>query len=253
MTIRVRRLVPLRLTPRTLRRLTTLVGQLATLSPASPKASPIRAEVEHFLLRLLAGAGLRGVDAALGSLSRSGVPITLHNREPGVRIWAGLLPQQNAELRITVTANRLIRTTLVTWRAPLPAVPTRHQETRQRIHDVFYARYLAAGRKAYAPRPGRLSRADRWFLLVGEFEADIQNGGFRQFLTNKGRRRASAVLRVLEAIGVPKTAGLLRTALQPTIPAPALDRLTRQFDRTDEDLAAATVRHLGLVPPTPSP
>jgi hypothetical protein len=250
MTIRIRRLVPLRLTPLTSRRLTTLACRLTALPPASLRASSTRAELEHLLMRLLAGAGLRGVDAAVRDLIRGGLPITLQNHEPGVRIWAGLLPQQKAELRVTVTASRLIRTTLVTWRAAHATVLSGHQRERTRIQNAFYSRYLAAGRKAYAPRPGRLPRPDRWVLLVGEFEADIQNGGFRQFLANKGRRRARAVLRVLDSIAVPRTAALLRHALRPSVPEPAWGRLDRQYDRTGEDLTVATMRHLGLVPST---
>lgn len=251
MTIRIRRLVPLRLTPLSSRRLAALARRLTALPPAGPRAAPIRAELEHLLMRLLAGAGLRGVDAALRDLIRSGLPLTLQVRRPGLRIWAGLLPRQKAELRITVTANRDVRTTLVTWRTPLAAVLSRHVQGRKRIQEAFYARYLAAGRKAYAARPVRLARPDRWILMVGEFEADIQNGGFRQFLDNKGRPRARAVLRVLDTIGVPGTAGLLRAALRPAVTAPALMRLDREFARTGEDLAAATMRYLGLVASEP--
>lgn len=200
-------------------------------------------------MRLLAGSGLRGVDAALRDLIRSGLPLTLEDRRPGLRIWAGLLPRQQAELRITMTAIRDLRTTLVTWRAPQAAQLTRHEQRRKRIQEAFYARYLAAGRKAYAPRPVRLALPDRWILMVGEFEADIQNGGFRQFLDNKGRPRARAVLRVLDTIGAPGAAGLLRTALSPAVTEAMLMRLDRQFGRTGEDLAAATMRYLGLVTP----
>ncbi len=34
-------------------------------------------------------------------------------------------------------------------------------------------------------------------LLVGELEADVNNGGFSQYLDNEGRRRARAALAAL--------------------------------------------------------
>jgi hypothetical protein len=199
-------------------------------------------------MRLLTGAGLRGIDAALRVLTRSGLPLTLSNRQRGLRTWAGQLSQQKAELRITVTSNRLIRTTHVTWYTTQATALTRHQQERKRTHDAFYARYLAAGQRAYAPHPGRLARADRWILLIGEFEADVNNGGLRQFVENKGRAKARVVLRICDAIGAPKTGRLLRSAVRASVHDLIWDGLDRQFTRTGEDLPMATMRHLRLIP-----
>lgn len=85
---------------------------------------------------------------------------------------------------------------------------------QRRIHagqEAFYARYMAVGQKAYRDPRYRLTPDDRLVLLVGELEADVNNGGFSQYLDNKGRRRARAALAALQKVGARKTARMLES------------------------------------------
>ena len=218
--------------------------RLIALSPANPRTARFRAECEHNCMRLMAGSGLRGLERTLRSMAREGLPLPLVERRPGLRIWAGLVPPRDAELRITATANRHIRTAHVTWRPLYPAAQTRHRQESRRLQDAFYARYLAAGKRAYATPPGRLRHPDRLILLLGELEADVNNGGFRQFLDNKGRRRALTALRALRTVGATKTATLLQAALGANLTEAIWARLDRQFDPGAEDLPVLAMRSI---------
>ena len=69
----------------------------------------------------------------------------------------------------------------------------------------------------------------------------MNNGGFSQYLHNKGRRRAQSAVRALEAIGARKTSVMLRKALSRS---PDLDALDKRFYAAPEDLAALGARYL---------
>ena len=117
---------------------------------------------------------------------------------------------------------------------------------RDAIQKRYYERYMAIGRRAYADPPGRISAMERRLLLVGELEADVNNGGFSQYLSNKGPRRARAALAALKAIGAKKTAGMLAAAMTPGASAARLDALDRRFYAAPDDLATLAARHAGL-------
>jgi hypothetical protein len=81
---------------------------------------------------------------------------------------------------------------------------------------------------------------------IGEFEADVNNGGFSQFLLNKGRRRALATVGALRKIRAPKTAAMLRSALAHPTEAELLVKLDDRFYKVPEDLAVKTMESLGV-------
>jgi len=85
---------------------------------------------------------------------------------------------------------------------------------------------------------------------VIHLEADVNNGGFDQYLLNKGRRRARQALAALQSIGARRTAALLEAALEPKATPEELDALDRRFYREPEDLALAMMRYLGTAPAT---
>jgi hypothetical protein len=121
------------------------------------------------------------------------------------------------------------------------------QQRRHQVQEAFYARYMAAGQRAYASPPKRISAEDRCILLVGELEADVNNGGFDQYLDNKGRRRAAEALRALRHIGASATARLLEAAMKPGLSDAARSRLDDRFYKGKNDLAVLAARafHLG--------
>ena len=123
--------------------------------------------------------------------------------------------------------------------------PSPRQKARHAIQERFYQRWLDVGQRAYASRARvRLSPPDRLVLLVGELEADVNNGGFDQYLGNQGRRRARLALAALERIGARRTAALLRAALDPAATSRKRDALDRRFYAVPEDLAVLVMRHL---------
>jgi hypothetical protein len=124
-----------------------------------------------------------------------------------------------------------------------PVRLTPGQQKRAAVQEAFYARYNAAAERAYATPPRRISAEERRILLVGEFEADVNNGGFSQYLSNKGRARAKETARVLSAINAPKTAALLNRALASAEDAD-LGALDDRFYRSREDLATLSMHAL---------
>lgn len=89
-----------------------------------------------------------------------------------------------------------------------------------------------------------LSQDDRLIRVVGDFEADVNNGGFRQYLGNKGEARAREALAGLSAIGAKHTARWLRSALDANGGVDALARLNQQFYETAEDLASLAMAYI---------
>lgn len=114
------------------------------------------------------------------------------------------------------------------------------------MQEAFYARYNQVAARAYAgDRAPRLMSADRLILLVAELEADVNNGGFGQYLANKGRRRARSALRALERIGAKRTHRMLEQALSANVSTRRLDQLDGLFYKSSEDLAVLTMKHTG--------
>lgn len=188
-------------------------------------------------MRVLKTAGLRGVEQVVRAAAVPDLAAEEGKRIAGLRRWVARPAGTAAELTIAVYSSRIFQYTSVNWSA-LPAEPkTKRERERHQLQQQFYARYMDAGKRAYATPPRRISAADRRILLVGEFEADVNNGGFSQYLDNKGRRRAAETLRVLEETAAPKTAALLRAALADSNDEAALQKLDARFYRSREDLA----------------
>lgn len=194
-------------------------------------------------MQLLDGGGLREVERLVRELNAHGSAFAAAERGARFRRWTERLTRER-ELWLQVSRDRLVRTTSIGYRAVPVATLTTRQQRMKAVQNAFYGRYMAAGRVAYADPPGRLRRHDRLVLLVGELEADVSNGGFAQYLLNKGARRARAALRVLELVGARKTATMLRRAIAAGESSPLLAKLDAQFYRTAEDLPTLTMRHV---------
>jgi hypothetical protein len=174
--------------------------------------------------------------------------LALVQKDASSRTWREELDGGRRTLEIQLVVDRLFRSALVRYQlVPTVRVPPGRRAIHA-VHEAFYARYLEVGQTAYRDPRRRLPPDDRLVLLVGELEADVSNGGFSQYLDNKGRRRARAALAALRKVGARTTARMLVTAMAPRTTAPQRSALDARFHAAPEDLALLTARRVGLRP-----
>jgi hypothetical protein len=151
-------------------------------------------ELEYLIMRITGAGGLRAAERAVATLNARERHLALVQKDASSRTWREELDRGRRTLEIQLVVDRLFRSALVRHQlVPTIRVPPR----RRAIHAVpeaFSARYLEVGQTAYRDPRRRLPPDDRLVLLVGELEADVNNGGFSRYLDNKGRRRARAAL-----------------------------------------------------------
>jgi hypothetical protein len=186
------------------------------------------------------------VDRIIAAANDRGARFASVNASPTVRHWRMALDDGGA-LNVVVSAMDDLRTASVHFTDP-PPVLTPRQRRRHAVQERFYARYREAGRRAYAQPPQRIGADDRLVLLVGELEADVNNGGFDQYLDNKGRPRARAALEALKKIRAARTARLLEAALLPKVSREELSSLDAKFYDHPEDLATLAMRAIEARP-----
>lgn len=193
-------------------------------------------------MRRLQRGGLPAVDALAAALNRSGRRLELTHSSKGYRSWTEL----SGKKRLLLSVSRVedIRTALVSFQAERQVRLTPRQARIDRLQKAFYSRCMEIGQAFYKGERKRLGREESLVLLIGELEADVNNGGFSQYLGNKGRPRAKAALAALRAVGARRTAALLKAALAPGIPEESLSTLDDRFRLSTEDLAALTVTRL---------
>ena len=208
--------------------LNRLLGSLVRLKPRSG-AEKLRARVERMVRR--ANADGRRLAAE-------------RTTAPGTRLWREDLDSRG--IQIYVHSSRSYKAMSLTYVPVTVPKLTAAQRPRHAVQERFYERYLAIGRRAYADPPGRISAVERRLLLVGELEADVNNGGFSQYLFNKGARRARAALAALKAIGARRTAAMLAAAMKPGVTEARLAALDERFYEVPEDLAVLAARHARL-------
>jgi hypothetical protein len=221
----------------------SLLGQLVQTEPGGKQAEQVRAELEHALMRVLVRTGPQGLAAFERRLRAQGVTFTRTTERGSLRAWRADLPQERL-LEIAVNAGPYVRTVYVDYRSTRARRLTKREREAAARQAVFYTRYLAAGRIAYTTGGrGRLKAADRLILVVGELEADVNNGGFRQYLENKGIGRAREAVEALERIGARRTLRMLKAAMTVSH-GPRLDSLDEQFQKAAEDLPGLTMKSL---------
>jgi hypothetical protein len=214
------------------------LAKLAQSTPSSPSSGRARASVERLLMRILTAGGPRALERVVAAARLQGLDLQQSDRRPGYRAW------QNEVLSVRGFSSRAMRYISVQWAVRRPS-PTPAQQRLHRTQEAFYARYMAAGRRAYASPPQRISANDRCILLVGELEAEVNNGGFDQYLDNKGRRRAGEALRALRRIGATATARLLEAAMKPGLSDAARSRLDKRFYESKENLPLSWASRAG--------
>jgi hypothetical protein len=226
-------------TPRRLAALFRTIDGLTPLLPGGAAAEQAGAECQRRLLACLEPGGPRAAARLIGALERR---YPQSQAQPQRRLWMWRLVSEDPRRALDVT----VHSRGIYFSYGILEEPSPRQKRRYELRDRFYARHLEVGQRAYAPGPAvRLSRHDRLILLVGELEADVNNGGFDQYLLNKGRRRARAALSARRAIGARRTAGLLEAALDPAATSRDLDALDGRFYAGPDDLAVLAMRYVG--------
>lgn len=193
-----------------------------------------------------AGAGLLpAVEKRLDELRAAGFAFKVFPgpQQPHFRQWTLPLDDPRYVAELQVLAYPDMQSAHLTYRD----APRKVRRTRaHRLQEAFYARYDGLWDRLRNHPRARIGVEDRRVLLVGDLEADVNNGGFNQYLDNKGRRKAQLALAALHEIGAVRTARMLEEALRNSADEGVLERLTNSFYEAPEDLAALAARHAKL-------
>lgn len=203
---------------------------------------------EHQLMGITAAGGLRAAERVIGALNARDRHLASIEKRTSMRGWREELGGGRRTLEIRLVVNRLYRSALVTYQSVRRVRLTPRQRRIHAVQEAFYTRYMAVGQKAYRDPRHRLAPDERLVLLVGELEADVNNGGFSQYLDNKGPKRARAALSALRTVGARKTARMLETAMASGTTEAQRSALDARFYDVPEDLALLTARRVGLRP-----
>ena len=195
-------------------------------------------------LREAATAGLMPeVERRLEELRAAGFTIELVEDKGHWREWKVGLDDKRYVASMTALAYPDMQSAHLIYKA----APKKLRRTRKdRLQEAFYARYNALWERLGDDPDAAMDDDDRRVLLVGDFEGDVNNGGFSQYLSNKGRERAALALAALQAIGAKRTARMLQDALEHENDAARLEALTDEFYESYDDVAALTARQLKM-------
>jgi len=222
-----------------------LLGRLVQQRPSSRTARELRREIEHELMRAIQAGGPEAARRRLDGVELAGHRLERAAPDGSLCTWRAQL-DRHRRLEISVRTGGPILSTYVDYRTVRPVRLTPRQQRAAALQAAFYSRYERLGALAY--RRGtrsRLSANERLVLLIGELEADVNNGGFGQYLANKGSRRARAALRALGTVRAKRTARWLAAALKTPTDSNALERLDARFVEHPEDLASLVMRYVG--------
>src|SRR5688572_4325024 len=161
-----------------------LLRRLVRLKPGGRAAEKLRVELTHRLMRIVRTEGLRGVQRLVKQLTTT-TSLDLVFASGSVRAWRHTVADRVLVLQ-TLTDRSLKNATISYSQAPRPPGPK--ARIRHALQDRFYARYNQVGPAGSSRMPG--TNADRLVRVIGDLEADVNNGGFDQYLSNKGRARA---------------------------------------------------------------
>ena len=184
--------------------------------------------------------GLRGVQRLVKQLT-STTSLELEFAKGSVRAWRHTVADRVLVLQ-TLTDRSLKNATILYSQAPPPLGPK--ALARKAVQDRFYSRYNQVGPAGASRLTRRPSAADRLVRVIGDFEADVNNGGFDQYISNKGRAQARRAAKGLHSIGARRTGRMLESALALPPDSPHFERLDKAFYRSSEDLPSLVMRHL---------
>jgi hypothetical protein len=215
--------------------LPALVDSLVALTAGTPEAEQTQRAIEGLLMDALRNGGRRAGEKLVGSLITHGYSLERVDALPCM--WRVAIPSPRV-LEIWFTGGDDPVVAAVAYRVGKPW-GSRAQKRAAKFQADFYRRY-----EHLARADGELAPDDRLVQLVGELEADVNNGGFGQYLSNKGAARAREALGCLSAIGARRTAQWLRSALEGRGGEDGLARLDQQFVENPEDLASLAMTHI---------
>ncbi|MBN5050561.1 DUF4375 domain-containing protein [Stenotrophomonas maltophilia] len=149
--------------------------------------------------------------------------------------WAPALHEADATQRAqwVLTADGLG----VNWPALLPAQERGVVDVPNQVWDDRYEAALAR-LQSHAWKLDALSDEDQQLVALWRMEADINNGGFMQFLCNWGDPTCQLALRALQAMGATQTHAILagmRGLLDRLEDDPAIEELTDLYGAMSED------------------
>jgi hypothetical protein len=217
------------------RSLPKLVDSLVELSPGTAEAEGPQRAIEGLLMDALRSGGREAGEKLVESLTARGYALQRIDALPCM--WRIAVPSPRV-LEIWFTGGDTPAVAALSYRVGKPWC-SRAQKRAAKLQGEFYRRYEALARENAAP-----SQDDRLIQVVGEFEADVNNGGFGQYLSNKGEARAREALAGLSAIGAKRTARWLRSSLDANGGVDALARLDQQFREKAEDLASLAMAYI---------
>jgi hypothetical protein len=213
-----------------------LVDLLVELTPGTAEAEGPQRAIESLLMDALRSEGREAGERLVESLTARGYALERLDALPCM--WRVAIPSPRVlEIWFTSSDNPVVAA--LSYRVG-KAWGSRAQKRAPKLQAEFYRRY-----EALAADDATLSRDDRVIQVVGELEADVNNGGFGQYLSNKGETRAREALAGLSAIGAKRTARWLRSALDAGGGVDALARLDQQFCEKGEDLASLAIAYIG--------
>jgi hypothetical protein len=216
-------------------KLRTLVDRLVACTPGTAEADVKQRAIETLLMAALREGGRPAGERLVESLVGNGYVLERLDALPCM--WRVMIPLPRV-LEIWFTGGEDPVLAALSYREGKPW-GTKAQKRAARLQAAFYERY-----ESIDPEAPALSPHDRMVLLVGELEADINNGGFSQYLHNKGGARAREAMRHLSTIGARRTARWLTAALAPTADRSGLEKLDRQFHARPEDLASLVMAYI---------
>ncbi len=209
--------------------LSDLVGRLLTLRPGDSGVRNLQHAIESLLMEALRRGGRAAGETLVESLASSGH--TLKRVDALPCMWRVVLaPPRVLEIWFTGGDDPVVAALSYRLGRPWGSAAQRRAAKLQAAFYTWYDRL--------DPTSSSLTPEERIIVLVGELEADVANGGFAQYLDNKGEARAREALECLESIGATRTARWLRSALRCGAGRQDLGKLDRQFNVRPEDLAS---------------
>lgn len=215
------------------------VKRLLDLTPESAEAEAESEKIASQLMAALDDGGRAAGEILIASLAEHGyqvVRVPIHKN-----FWRIELPPPRV-LEIWFNPEDDPYLAAMSYRIGKPkGTPVQIRAAqRQKAFYKLYEQLIPIGESEIA----KLSPGDRLILVIGEFEADVNNGGFGQYFENKGMERARETLGYLADIGAKRTADWLSSALEAPDDSDTLERLDSQFLKKPQDLASMVMRYL---------
>jgi hypothetical protein len=215
--------------------LPALVDALVSVTPGSVAAEQPQRAIEILLMDALRSGGRPAGEGLVESLAGDGYVLERLDALPCM--WRVAIPLPRV-LEIWFTGGNDPVVAALSYRIGKPWGSTK-QRSAAKLQAAFYERYEELALQGDAKSPD-----ERLIQLVGELEADVNNGGFDQYLRNKGEARGREALASLSVIGARRTRRWLASALEAGEGADALERLDKQFYEKPEDLASLVVTYI---------